>query len=242
MKNSPSQKKNKITFQLALLFILFVGSCAERNVVHTHVPYEIEESSVKDTTKFVPVTIMVDSTNHDPMSRTFDETKLSAEESKLYQLINFYRDDAGIPRIPISKSLTYVAQQHCYDLIKHKPDTSELCNAHSWSNEGFWTPCCYTEDYTKSRCMWNKPQELTPYPEIGFENVCGTNDIDYSHFVMTADYALKTWINSPPHNDILLGQNVWSEYKWNAVGVGIYRDFACVWFGAAIDPAGEPLK
>jgi len=242
MKKLFSRRHFKITLPITLTFSLFVLACVNRNVTHTHVPHDVEETRLEDTNKHVPITYMVDSINLDPMKRTFEETRISEQESKLYQLINYYRDDAGIPRIPISKSLTYVAQQHCFDLIKNKPDTTNLCNAHSWSNEGFWTPCCFTEDFAKSSCMWNKPQELTSYPEIGFEIVCGTNDIDYSHFVMTADYALKTWINSPAHNDVLLSQNAWSDYKWNAIGVGIYKDFACVWFGSVIDPVGEPLR
>jgi uncharacterized protein YkwD len=41
---------------------------------------------------------------------------LSDEESKLYNIIMQYRNEKGLPDIPLSKSLTFVAQTHVQDL------------------------------------------------------------------------------------------------------------------------------
>ena len=99
---------------------------------------------------------------------------LSLEEKKLYSLIMEYRASIGLSKIPLSKSLTTVAQAHCYDLVTNKPDLGN-CNAHSWSANGKWSSCCYTPDHKQSNCMWNKPKELTNYSDIGFEIACGSN-------------------------------------------------------------------
>ena len=158
---------------------------------------------------------------------------LSLEEKKLYSLIMEYRASIGLSKIPLSKSLTTVAQAHCYDLVTNKPDLGN-CNPHSWSANGKWSSCCYTPDHKQSNCMWNKPKELTNYSDIGFEIACGSN-VCCSDYVMTADYAFKSWLKSSGHHDVLANKNSWSSYDWKAIGIGIEGGFATVWFGAAED-------
>ena len=158
--------------------------------------------------------------------------KLSSEEQKLYDLIMQYRHEKGLPKIPLSKSMTFVAQTHVKDLVENKPDVGN-CNAHSWSSKGDWTPFCYTSDHQKARYMWSKPNELTSYEGNGYEIACGS--INTSNFVMTAVYALNSWKNSNGHNAVILNQNIWKSKKWNAIGIGLYKGFAVVWFGAELD-------
>ena len=43
---------------------------------------------------------------------------LSGEERKLYNNIMEYRRANGLPTIPLSASLTYVAQMHCKDFSR----------------------------------------------------------------------------------------------------------------------------
>ena len=62
---------------------------------------------------------------------------LTHEETKLYNMIMEYRSSYGLPKIPLSKSLTIVARTHIKDLILNKPDTGN-CNMHSWSADGEW--------------------------------------------------------------------------------------------------------
>ncbi|TAE50258.1 MAG: CAP domain-containing protein [Bacteroidetes bacterium] len=157
---------------------------------------------------------------------------LDQEEYKLYSLLMQYRKQQGLPSIPISRSLTFVAQAHVVDLADNKPDT-ELCNPHSWSDKGKWSACCFTDDFAESQCMWSKPRELTAYTGDGYEISCGSNAC-CSDFVMTAAYALESWKSSSGHNDVILNHGMW-ESSWNAVGIGIYKGFAVVWFGNEAD-------
>ncbi len=158
--------------------------------------------------------------------------RLTDEEKKLYNIIMEYRKENGLPIIPISTSLTFVAQTHVKDLVNNKPDIGN-CNTHSWSSNGNWTACCYTPDHAQSGCMWSKPRELTSYKGNGYEIACGSN-ICCSDFIMTADYALQSWKKSPGHNAVIINQGSWND-KWNAIGIGLNKGFAVVWFGKEFD-------
>jgi uncharacterized protein YkwD len=167
-----------------------------------------------------------------------DNIKATTEELKLYQLIMEYREQNSLASIPLSKSLTYVAQQHCLDLYLNKPDLGDGCNAHSWSDKGAWSACCYTPDHKQAECIWEKPAEMTSYTGYGYEIACGSSDPQYSSFVMTAEYALQSWKKSPGHNNVILNKESWEDRGWNAIGIGVYKGYACVWFGQESDPAG----
>ena len=166
---------------------------------------------------------------------------LSTEELKLYMQLMEYRESKKLPIIPLSKSLTIVAQTHCNDLFNNKPDLKKECNAHSWSDKGEWSACCYTPDHKQSSCMWDKPKELTGYKGIGFEIACGSSDPLYKAFVMTADYAIKSWQGSVHHNNVIVNKDIWKDAEWNAIGIGIYKGFSCVWFVEVKDVASQPV-
>lgn len=170
------------------------------------------------------------------------DASVSKEEKKLYDLIIAYRASKGLPKIPLSKSLTYVAQTHCKDLFNNKPDLKKGCNAHSWSGKGTWNGCCYTADHKNAKCMWDKPRELTTYKDDGFEIACGSSDPQYKDFVMTAEYALESWKKSVHHNNVIINRSIWKDHKWNAIGIGIHKGFSTVWFGKSVDKEGEPGK
>jgi uncharacterized protein YkwD len=158
---------------------------------------------------------------------------LTKEEAKLYEIIMKYRKKKGLPEIPISASLTIVAQTHVKDLAENKPDMGD-CNAHSWSDKGTWSPCCYLPDHSSSECMWYKPSELTSYKSNGYEIACGSNDC-CSSFIVTAKYALEAWQKSPNHNAVIVNKGIWKNHEWKAIGIGIYKGFAVVWFGEEPD-------
>lgn len=166
------------------------------------------------------------------VSNTSFAQVLTDEEKKLYDLIMEYRYENGLPNIPISASLTYVAQTHVRDLAHNKPDIGN-CNAHSWSSNGPWSSCCYTGDHAQAECMWSKPRELTTYKGNGYEIACGSNGC-CSDFIMTADYALEAWKKSSGHNAVIINQGIWVN-KWKAIGIGIFKGFAVVWFGKEYD-------
>lgn len=153
---------------------------------------------------------------------------LISEEKLLYDIIMKYRKEQGLPSIPLSASLTIVAQTHVKDLADHKPDLGD-CNAHSWSSNGSWTACCYTPDHAQAKFMWSKPRELTSYQGKGYEIACGSNDC-CSDFIMTSNYALESWKKSAGHNAVIINQGMWND-SWNAIGIGLYKGFSVVWFG-----------
>jgi hypothetical protein len=157
---------------------------------------------------------------------------LSAEEMELYTLLMNYRAEFGLTEIPLSTSLSIVAQTHVKDLQENNPMVGE-CNSHSWSEFGEWTPCCYTADHAQAACMWNKPRELTEYPGIGFEIA------SYSTFNINPIGALNSWKSSPGHDTVIKNIGAWTQ-EWKAMGIGINGRFAAVWFGREEDPAGIP--
>jgi uncharacterized protein YkwD len=164
------------------------------------------------------------------------EFKLSQKEQQLFDDINEYRKVNGLPAIVLSKSLTIVAQTHAHDLSYNRP-FSKKCNMHSWSDKGKWSSCCYTDDHKQSECMWKKPQELSKYKGYGYEISHGYSQFEkFSGDTVTAITALEGWKNSKGHNNVILNKEIWAKMKWNAIGIGIDRDFACVWFGTDVDP------
>ena len=153
---------------------------------------------------------------------------LTSDEQKLYELIMAYRKSNNLPSIPLSPSLTIVAQTHSKDLAENRPDKGP-CNAHSWSKAGKWTSCCYTSDHAKASCMWDKPKELTDYNHPGYE----ISSVGSDH--LTPQEALKTWKSSKAHNNVLINGDVW-DTSWEAIGLGMHGGYATVWFGHYPEP------
>lgn len=160
---------------------------------------------------------------------------LTASEKELYTIIMNYRKTKKLPVIPLSKSLTTVAQIHSKDLHENKVDQNP-CNQHSWSNKGPWKPCCYYPDHRNKECMWDKPKELTNYSAPGFE-------IAYFHSAgAKPQEALNAWKKSSGHNAVIVNTGMWKGQKWNAIGIGIYKNYATVWFGMETDQEGVPVS
>ncbi|MDB9526102.1 CAP domain-containing protein [Oscillatoria sp. CS-180] len=149
----------------------------------------------------------------------------SSEEIELYDLINEYRNQNGLPSIPASKALSIVANRHVWDLAENIGTLT-----HGWSDAPY-----NSGDPSTYSSMWNAPQRFnTGYPGIGFENAF------FSSAGATAEGAFNGWRNSAPHNAVILNLNNWNDNDWNALGVGIYDDYAVIWFGEEADPTGTP--
>jgi hypothetical protein len=161
------------------------------------------------------------------------DISLSKAEVTLYHLINEYRRQKGLSPIPLSKNLTYVAKLHAQDLAENLP-YNRRCNLHSWSDKGPWTSCCYTEDHARAECMWNKPKEVSNYTGYGYEIAYWTDEP--LNAVNFAKKALSGWQRSVPHNIVMVNQGRWKGKHWNAMGVGVYKGYAMVWFGEEADP------
>ncbi|MDH5396524.1 MAG: CAP domain-containing protein [Cyclobacteriaceae bacterium] len=162
------------------------------------------------------------------------QTCLSKEELELNKLITKYRKQNGLPAIPLSHKLTQVAQAHAKDLDENYDfDPNNTCNPHSWSDQGSWKACCYTNDHKSPECMWEKPAEISGYSGHGYE-------IAFYHSDMaTANTSLEGWKKSTAHNNVLLNKAIWKEITWNAIGIGIYGKHSTVWFGRESDD-GQP--
>ena len=163
---------------------------------------------------------------------------LTDEEKKLYGLIMDYRKSKNLPPIPLSAKLTLVAQTHARDLSEHYEfHPKNKCNPHSWSDKGTWTSCCYTNDHKVASCMWSKPKEIADYSSNGYEIAY------YSSLGANAKEGIDGWKISPGHNPLLINSGSWSKIKWNAIGIGIYKEYGLVWFGEAADESGaKPCK
>jgi hypothetical protein len=151
----------------------------------------------------------------------------TGETRLLIDLIFDYRAENGLAAIALSPSLSRVAAAHVADLERHPPEGR--CNAHSWSANGNWTPCCYTRDHAQARCMWDKPHEISrgAYTGDGFEIVCHNED------GMTAQAAFACWRRSRQHHDVLLNRGIWRDRPWRAMGVAVSAHYAVVWLGEA---------
>ena len=164
------------------------------------------------------------------------EICLTKEEQKLYDLIMEYRKSKGLESIPISPKLTLVAQTHARDLAHHYEfSPKNKCNPHSWSTKGKWSSCCYTNDHKKASCMWTKPQEIADYDGNGFEIAY------YSSLGANAQEGIDGWKISPGHNPLLINSGTWSKIKWQAIGIGIYKEYGLVWFGELLDDGTAKL-
>ncbi|MCX6244059.1 MAG: CAP domain-containing protein [Bacteroidetes bacterium] len=159
---------------------------------------------------------------------------VSVMENKLYNMINAYRQRYDLPPIPLSKSLCFVASTHVKDLFFHHPDQGS-CNSHSWSDQGSWRPFCYPRDENKKNSIWDKPKELTEYRGKGYEIVYWENS------PAVIDSIIVFWKSMDYFNSFLMNTGKWQGKRWNAIGIGIYENYACAWFGELADPAGEPL-
>ena len=158
---------------------------------------------------------------------------MSAEEKELYEHINNYRKSKKLPTIPISAKLNQVARAHAWDLAENYAfDVNNKCNPHSWSDKGNWTPCCYTNDHAQAECMWQKPNEIAGYEGSGYEIA-----FYHSHKALP-EKSLEGWKRSKSHNPIIVNQGMWKKVQWNAIGIGMYKNYAVVWFGQAKDDSG----
>lgn len=161
---------------------------------------------------------------------------LSPEEKKLYDLITAYRRSMGLEPIKLSAKLTLVAQTHARDLAEHyKFDPGNRCNPHSWSSKGDWSACCYTSDHKQAACMWDKPKEIAGYSSPGYEIAY------YSSAGASAEEGLQGWQKSPSHNPLIINEGIWKKVTWNAIGIGLYKEYGIVWFGEQQDEGAVTL-
>jgi len=158
---------------------------------------------------------------------------LTKDEYRLYTMINEYRAKNGLGIIPVSRSLCYVAKVHARDLYMNNPDTS-FCSLNSWSDKGEWTACCHSRFTPSPVCIVNKPKELTKYPGEGHEIAYWDSE------QLNTDTIMDFWKSVEVTRELLLNEKKWSFFSWKAIGIGLYKGYACVWVGDLLDTEPEP--
>lgn len=158
---------------------------------------------------------------------------LSLEEFALYNLIMEYRADNGLKAIPLSEALTVTAGRHATDLranvweahLQLPPGSS----VHSWSDAP------YPDDNSNPGVMWHAPERLgTGFHGFGYEIAVVLQG------AVSVQMALRSWMDSPGHNAVILNQAPWKSLHWHSIGVGIDRlsdgtTVMYVWFSETAD-------
>jgi len=158
---------------------------------------------------------------------------ISVEEHNLYEKINQFLKENGNKSLSLSKSLCYVAKTHVSDLLQNNADTS-ICNLSSWSDQGSWQACCYNAYVPNPDCMWDKPKELTNFKYRGYELAFYFEDSFNSDSIMQLIYSSRIT------RDMLLAKGNYSNKKWISLGIGINRNYACIWFAQRKDTEAIP--
>jgi uncharacterized protein YkwD len=158
---------------------------------------------------------------------------ISAREQELYNLIMAYRASLGLPTIPFSESLSKTAARHALDTVENVGDYA----GHSWSDAPYDSanPATYPN-------MWDAPERVgTPYTDNGYEITTGYVGNAIKTVEMMPQTALDNWKGSAPHNAVITNTGTWANIEWKAIGIGMYKGIAHVWFGATTDPLGDPV-
>ncbi len=163
-------------------------------------------------------------------SNTSEDT-IDGDELTLYNLIMDYRGTLGLSTIPLSAGLTATAGRHVLDTVYN----TGAYEGHSWSDAAY-----SGSDSSTYLNMWNAPTRIgTSYTGNGYEISTGYVGSFVTNTIMTAANALANWQSSPGHNDVITNQSPWLQ-DWLAIGIGMHKGVAHVWFGHETDPGGTP--
>lgn len=165
-------------------------------------------------------------------------TCLTDQEAELVSLLNKVREEHQRAPVRVKESLYKVAKWHVIDLSTNAPHESRTdergmpCNIHSWSDKGKemgkdkggWNPLCYTADHKQALGMWKKPREISDHRSNGYENIYWTSAI------LSPAMATNYWTSRNDELDMIIERNSWAKHPWRTMGVGIYGNYAAVWF------------
>jgi hypothetical protein len=161
---------------------------------------------------------------------TVEQIRASQPDSwKLVDAINAHRRQHGLAEVPLSPRLTAVAYWHAKDLAEKRPHET-LGSLHSWSQDPRWRGGAYRPDDKNTwKIMWDKPQEISGFPGLGFEISAGD--------ARDCEQAFELWTRSENHHQVILSRGVWSDprWRWRALGAVFYKRYACAWFGNLAD-------
>ncbi len=145
--------------------------------------------------------------------------EVSAEETKLLQIINEYRTQNKLLQISSSRALSVVAHRHLLDLQRNFKELT-----HSWSD------CLYNVKDEKSwNCVTDAPKRLNiEFKGQSYENLYRNLNGNAAPLL-----ALEAWKKSDLHNSLILNLGVWNTKPWDSIGVAINGQYAAIWFGSS---------
>ncbi|MBI9035953.1 MAG: SPOR domain-containing protein [Bacteroidales bacterium] len=158
---------------------------------------------------------------------------ISENDKALFESFNKYRLEQDLPKLELSRALSYVANTHVKDLFFNQP-YKRNCSMHSWSDKGRWTPLCFDTSSPNYKGMTAKPRELTYYRSDAYEIIFFTN------IEMSMEDILKQWAALDASKDLILQKGKWAKYKWTSIGIGTFKGYSCVWLGTAKDTGVIP--
>ncbi|CAF3565177.1 unnamed protein product [Rotaria sp. Silwood1] len=164
---------------------------------------------------------------------------MNAKEKEIFKLINNHRQQNGLAPLQPSANLAYVAHTHAVDIIENSPDVNGG-NMHSWSNRGHWKPVRYTSDHAQASLMWSKPSEISNYKFNGYEISHGYDHNARQSMTVEPRKAVDGWKQSPGHNGVIIQKGTFKNTPMKTMGVGVYKGYACVWFGEKLDTFPAP--
>jgi hypothetical protein len=160
-------------------------------------------------------------------------------EKEIFTLINNHRQQHGLPLLQASVNLAYVAHTHAVDMVENNPDVNGG-NLHSWSNKGKWKPVRYTSDHKYVGLMWIKPYEISNYKSGGYEISVGYGHDARKTMTMDPKRVVDGWKRSAGYNNVMIQRGGFSGTPMKAMGVGVYKGYACAWFGQQLDTYPAP--
>lgn len=144
--------------------------------------------------------------------------EISQQEKELHQIVNEYRAKNNLPKIPLSDSLSIVANRHLLDLAKNLKSLT-----HGWSNCPF-----DLKNQNTWNCVFESPKRLNVgYSGNGYENLYRNLEGN-----ATPVLALEAWKKSEMHNSLLLNLNNWKDTQFDAFGMAVSGEYIALWFGS----------
>ncbi|CAF4656766.1 unnamed protein product [Rotaria sp. Silwood2] len=88
--------------------------------------------------------------------------------------------------------------------------------------------------------MWSKPSEISNYKFNGFEISFGYAQNVRKTMTVNPTVAVDSWKKSEGHNNVIIQQGAFKNTSMKAMGAGVYKGYACVWFGQQADTYPAP--
>jgi hypothetical protein len=154
--------------------------------------------------------------------------EISSPEKELYQIVNEYRVQNDLSQVPLSETLSVVANRHLLDLVINVKSFT-----HGWSN------CAYDmKDQKTWDCVFESPKRLNSgYSGKGYENLYRNKTGNAS-----AILAIDAWKKSDIHNSLILNLKTFKDMKFDALGIAINGQYAALWFGVGGGNAAGTIK